>query len=117
VDLWKVAVKAKDTALRGGLSGAGAMIINGNSYFLLGIFSGRKSSIPCCLWTVGALMWMRTTVNFQYKYGMGTVEALKHIYNDGGRGFSGVRRFYKGMIPALGTKSSTRTLIHLSSIF
>lgn len=70
--------KAKAKALRGGLSGAGAMVIN-----------------------VGALMWMRTTVNFQYKYGMGTVEALKHIYNDGGRGLSGILRFYRGVVPAL----------------
>jgi len=46
-------------------------------------------------------MWMRTTVNFQYKYGMSTTEALTHIYNDGGRGLSGVLRFYKGIGPAL----------------
>ena len=46
-------------------------------------------------------MWMRTTVNFQYKYGMTTTEALRHIYNDGGRGVSGVLRFYKGVGPAL----------------
>ena len=51
--------------------------------------------------TVGALMWLRTTVNFQYKYGMGTTEALRHIYNDGGRGLSGLLRFYRGLGPAL----------------
>jgi len=78
VDMAKILKKAKDSALRGGLSGAAAMAIN-----------------------VGALMWMRTTVNFQYKYGMGTTEALRHIYNDGGRGLSGVLRFYKGVGPAL----------------
>jgi len=50
---------------------------------------------------VGALMWMRTTVNFQYKYGMGTMEAFRHIYNDGGRGLRGILRFYKGVGPAL----------------
>ena len=31
---------------------------------------------------VGALMWMRTTVNFQYAKGMGTLEALRHLYKE-----------------------------------
>jgi len=39
---------------------------------------------------------MRTTVNFQYRYGMTTIEALKHLYAEGG-----VRRFYRGVGPAL----------------
>jgi len=78
VDIVAVMKKAKEDALRGGLAGAAAMCIN-----------------------VGALMWMRTTVNFQYKYGMGTMEAFKHIYNDGGRGWRGILRFYKGVGPAL----------------
>jgi len=46
-------------------------------------------------------MWMRTTINFQYRYGMGTIEALKYLYNDGGRGLGGIRRFYRGLGPAL----------------
>ena len=62
----------------GGLAGAGAMFIN-----------------------VGALMWMRTTVNYQYRYGTSTREALTHLYNDGGRGLGGIRRFYRGVGPAL----------------
>lgn len=70
--------KAKATALRGGLSGAAAMVIN-----------------------VMALMWMRTTINFQYKYGMTTTQALKHLYQDGGGGIRGVLRFYRGVGPAL----------------
>merc|ERR1740130_2179368 len=45
---------------------------------------------------VGTLMWMRTTVNFQYRYGMTTIEGLKHLYAEGG-----VRRFYRGVGPAL----------------
>jgi len=45
---------------------------------------------------VGTLMWMRTTVNFQYRYGMTTMEALRHLYAEGG-----VRRFYRGIGPAL----------------
>jgi len=70
--------KAANKALGGGLAGAGAMVVQ-----------------------VGTLMWMRTTVNFQYRYGMTSVEALKHLYNDGGRGLSGIRRFYRGVLPAL----------------
>ena len=70
--------KAAWRATGGGLAGAGAMFIN-----------------------VGTLMWMRTTVNFQYRYGMGTMEALKYLYNDGGRGLGGIRRFYRGLGPAL----------------
>merc|ERR1712100_864552 len=70
--------KAWKSAFRGGLAGAGAMVIQ-----------------------VGSLMWMRTTVNFQYRYGMGTIEAIKHLYNDGGRGLPGIRRFYRGVAPAL----------------
>lgn len=65
-------------AAGGGVAGAAAMFVN-----------------------VGTLMWMRTTVNFQYRYGMGTIEALKHLYEDGGRGLGGIRRFYRGLGPAL----------------
>lgn len=70
--------KAAWRASGGGIAGAGAMFIN-----------------------VGTLMWMRTTVNFQYRYGMGTLEAMSHLYNDGGRGLGGIRRFYRGLGPAL----------------
>ena len=70
--------KAAWKATGGGLAGAAAMFVN-----------------------VGTLMWMRTTVNFQYRYGMSTIEAIKHLYNDGGRGLSGIRRFYQGVGPAL----------------
>ena len=65
--------KAANKALGGGLAGAAAMAIN-----------------------VCTLMWMRTTVNFQYRYGMGTFEALRHLYKEGG-----IPRFYRGLIPAL----------------
>jgi hypothetical protein len=45
---------------------------------------------------VVTLMWMRTTVNYQYRYGTSTMTALKTLYADGG-----IPRFYKGLIPAL----------------
>jgi hypothetical protein len=43
-----------------------------------------------------SLMWIRTTINYQYRYGTGTLTALKTIYADGG-----IPRFYRGLIPAL----------------
>ena len=43
-----------------------------------------------------ALMWLRTTVNYQYRYGTTTTQALRTLYADGG-----VPRFYRGLIPAL----------------
>lgn len=60
-------------ALGGGIAGALAMVVQ-----------------------VLALMWMRTTINFQYRYGMTTIEALKHLYSQGGIG-----RFYRGLPWAL----------------
>jgi hypothetical protein len=42
------------------------------------------------------LMWMRTTINYQYRHGTTTMVALKTIYSQGG-----VRRFYSGLVPAL----------------
>jgi hypothetical protein len=70
--------KAGKKALGGGVAGAVAMFVN-----------------------VGTLMWMRTTVNYQYRYGMGTFEAIGHLYKEGGGGLSGIRRFYRGVGPAL----------------
>jgi hypothetical protein len=52
--------KAMGRALQGGLAGAAAMGIN-----------------------VLALMWMRTTINYQYRYGSGTMEAFKKLYAEG----------------------------------
>lgn len=60
-------------ALGGGLSGASAM--------------------GC---QVLSLMWLRTTMNYQYRYGTTTTQAIKSLYKDGGIG-----RFYRGLGPAL----------------
>jgi hypothetical protein len=43
-----------------------------------------------------SLMWLRTTVNYQYRYGMSTTVALSTLWKEGG-----VRRFYQGLGPAL----------------
>lgn len=60
-------------ALGGGIAGALAMVVQ-----------------------VVALMWMRTTMNYQHKYGTTTTEALQKLYAEGG-----VARFYQGMSAAL----------------
>ncbi|GAX25011.1 hypothetical protein FisN_2Lh295 [Fistulifera solaris] len=65
--------KAAASALRGGTAGAIAMGAN-----------------------VGALMWMRTTINYQYRNGTTFPTALRTLYADGG-----IPRFYRGVLPAL----------------
>jgi hypothetical protein len=60
-------------ALGGGIPGAAAMAIQ-----------------------VVTLMWLRTTVNYQYRYGTTTTQALRKLYQEGG-----VVRFYRGLGPAL----------------
>lgn len=65
--------KSLDKAFKGGISGAAAMVCQ-----------------------VGSLMWLRTTMNYQYRYGYSTKDAIKKLYKEGG-----VRRFYRGVGPAL----------------
>jgi len=64
---------AGQRALGGGLPGAAAMFVQ-----------------------VLSLMWLRTTMNYQYRYGTSTSEAMKALYKEGG-----VRRFYRGVGPGL----------------
>jgi hypothetical protein len=45
---------------------------------------------------VCSMMWMRTTMNYQYRYGTSTGEALRTLYKEGG-----IPRFYRGVGPAL----------------
>ena len=65
--------KSLNKAFKGGISGAIAMVCQ-----------------------VGSLMWLRTTMNYQYRYGYSTKIAIKKLYKEGG-----VRRFYRGIGPAL----------------
>mmetsp|Transcript_5076 Transcript_5076/g.6565 ORF Transcript_5076/g.6565 Transcript_5076/m.6565 type:complete len:291 (+) Transcript_5076:82-954(+) len=65
--------KAAGSAVRGGTAGAVAMGAN-----------------------VACLMWMRTTVNYQYRSGVTFPVALKTLYADGG-----IPRFYRGVLPAI----------------
>jgi len=45
---------------------------------------------------VTSLMWMRTTMNYQFKNGGGFVHTVKTLWGEGG-----VVRFYRGVVPAL----------------
>lgn len=60
--------KSMDRAFRGGLSGGIAMAIN-----------------------ICTLMPLRTTVNYQYRYGTNSFDAFKKLYHNGG-----ILRFYRG---------------------
>jgi hypothetical protein len=52
-------------------------------------------ALPPCP-QVLSLMWLRTTINYQYRHGGTMVGALKVLYAEGG-----IPRFYKGLLPAL----------------
>ena len=60
-------------AVSGGISGASAMGIQ-----------------------IGSLMWLRTTMNYQFKNGGNFNETIKKLYQK-----EGIPRFYRGVIPAL----------------
>ena len=60
-------------AIKSGLSGASAMTIQ-----------------------VSSLMWMRTTMNYQYTNGGTFLKTIPKLYNEGG-----IPRFYRGLVPAL----------------
>jgi len=49
------------------------------------------------------LMWLRTTINYQYKHGVDTRTALRRLYREGG-----LRRFYRGAWVALLTGPISR---------
>jgi len=62
-----------EKSVKSGVSGAGAMTIQ-----------------------VSSLMWLRTTMNYQYKFGGQMLPTIKNLYKEGG-----VLRFYRGYLPAL----------------
>lgn len=43
-----------------------------------------------------SLMWMRTTMNYQFKNGGSFIPTIKKLYSQGG-----IIRFYRGIVPAL----------------
>lgn len=71
--LTEILNKASKKALTGGLAGMSAQAVN-----------------------VVSLMWMRTIMNYQYRYGGGFTEVTKRLYGEGG-----IPRFYRGLAPGL----------------
>ena len=65
--------KSFKKAIGGGIAGSSAMAIQ-----------------------ITSLMWLRTTMNYQYRYGGDISESIKKLYLDGG-----IRRFYRGYAPAI----------------
>ena len=59
------------------------------------INAGLAGSTAMCI-QVTTLMWLRTTMNYQYRYGTSMKQSFTTLYNDGG-----IRRFYRGYAPAL----------------
>eukprot|EP00903_Cladosiphon_okamuranus_P016698 g15393.t1 len=73
VDVGAIFAKAGSRAFGGGISGAAAAVVQ-----------------------VLSLMWLRTTMNFQYKNGGSTQEALQTLWEEGG-----IPRLYRGVSFAL----------------
>ena len=59
-------------------------------------FKGGIAGSSAMVFQVCSLMWLRTTMNYQYRYGKTTKEAISILYKEGG-----VKRFYRGLTPAL----------------
>eukprot|EP00466_Bigelowiella_natans_P015734 jgi/Bigna1/34186/e_gw1.4.238.1 len=60
--------------------------------FLLPDIKGALAGVAQVL----SLMWLRTAMNYQYRYGTSTTEAITTLWKEGG-----VRRFYQGLGYAL----------------
>ena len=65
--------ESANKAFKGGIAGSSAMVLQ-----------------------VSTLMWLRTTMNYQYRYGTSTIQTIKFLYNNGG-----IKRFYRGYLPAV----------------
>lgn len=70
---YEIIADAGREAFKGGIAGSSSQVIN--------VFS---------------LMWLRTTMNYQYRHGGGLSTTLKTLFAEGG-----VPRFYRGLVPAL----------------
>ena len=69
VDYEDILQKATKKALGGGKAGASAAVVQ-----------------------VSLLMWLRTAMNYQYRYGGDLISSLKKLYSEGG-----IPRFYQGL--------------------
>lgn len=55
-------------------------------------FKGGVFAFSAGIVQVMSLMWLRTAVNYQYRYGGSMITALRELYKQGG-----IRRFYRGL--------------------
>ncbi|KAL8451965.1 hypothetical protein Emag_002537 [Eimeria magna] len=72
-DMWAILSHAKSQAFKGGVAGASAQVLN-----------------------VLTFMWLRTTMNYQYRHGGSALTVMRQLWNEGG-----IPRFYRGLLPAL----------------
>lgn len=72
-DVRAILEHAKSQAFKGGIAGASAQVFN-----------------------VMTFMWLRTTMNYQYRHGGSTTQVFRSLWKEGG-----VPRFYRGLVPAL----------------
>ena len=73
IDVQAILAKASGKAMEGGMAGASAAAVQ-----------------------VLSLMWLRTAMNYQYRYGTSTSQALSLLYKEGG-----IPRLYQGLPFAL----------------
>ena len=62
-------------------------------------FKGGIAGASAMFFQVGSLMCLRTTMNYQYRYGISTTLAIKQLYQEGG-----IRRFYRGGRPSFDSR-------------
>eukprot|EP01036_Dinobryon_divergens_P033040 gene33040-42749_t len=55
-------------------------------------FDGGSSGASAAFIQVVSLMWLRTAINYQYRYGTSASEALRRLYQEGG-----IPRLYQGL--------------------
>lgn len=80
-------------------AGGSAVITSNTTSFMATLSRARQKAISggaggfiAGVIQVVTLMWLRTTVNYQYRYGVSMVEALRELYRQGG-----IYRFYRGL--------------------
>ena len=64
---------------------------------------GGLSGSMAMFFQISTLMWLRTIMNYQYRYGYNFKTSISNLYNDGG-----IKRFYRGYLPALAVAPLSR---------
>ncbi len=75
---------------------------NTKSIFQRSIESGISGATAMSI-NIATLMWLRTTINYQYRYGVDMKTAFQTLYKQGG-----ILRFYSGAAPAFIQGPSSR---------